>query len=79
MAKEADVLAPPEAEAEGQRDQESGPETSPPTKAQLQVEVPMPVLFRNVNIFDGVNEELAMGMNVCGRPSCSGEHPHHRR
>jgi hypothetical protein len=59
IAKEADALDPPEVEAEGQEDQESEPKTSPPTKAQLQAEVPMPVLFRNVNIFDGVNEELA--------------------
>ena len=64
ISKEADALAPAQAEAEGRKAQESGAETSPPTRAQLQAEVPMPVLFRNVNIFDGVNEELAMGMNV---------------
>lgn len=64
IAKEADALAPARAEAEGRKDQESGPKTSTPAKAQSQAEVSMPVLFRNVNIFDGVNEELAMGMNV---------------
>ncbi len=64
IAKEADALAPARAEAEGKKDQEGATETSTPTKAQSQAEVSMPVLFRNVNIFDGVNEELAMGMNV---------------